>query len=556
MKQKIKIGKWFIRQTKPILPQLILIILINSVTAFVAVMTALVVKSLIDAATNGGAIFKWMGILASILTFQLIMRFISSLLSVYCSTKFANTLQTKLYAHITYSKWQEQTVYHSANIISRFTGDLNAVTTLMTSTIPSVIALLISLTTAFITLLYLTPVMAIVAIILSPLTILFASFFSKKVKQFYMDIQDNNIKHRTFLQETLQNLIITKAFCIEEENITTLKTIQDRSFKLLMAQTKFSTWTTTFFSIGGMIGYFLIFAWGAFNLFNQTSTYGTLTALMQLFSNVQGPFNNLAHYYPQFVTSFAAAERLMILEELHEEDQTPTLLNDKPTIYLKNVSFAYDETKTILNNVSCSFEPGEIIGLIGPSGEGKTTLIRLILSLITPTQGEIVITDHEEQKGLLPSFRNYISYVPQGNTLFSGTIASNLYKGKTDATEAEIQKALQLADIDDFVYGLEEGLNTLVGEKGLGLSEGQAQRIAIARAFLRQKPILILDEATSALDPDTELKVLESIVKLDYHPTCIIITHRLSALHICDKVFALEKGILTEKKEYAKRMLH
>lgn len=552
MKQKLKIVQWLIKQTPPVLPQLIFMILINSVTAFIGVMTALVVKSLIDAATIRGHILKWLGILACILLCQIVLRFISSLLSTYCYTQFANELRTKLYTHITYSKWEEQIGYHSANIITRFTSDLNAVTTLITASIPAVIALLISLTTAFITLLYLTSIMAIAAIVLSPLTILFASFFSKRVKKFYMDIQDNNIKHRTFLQETLQNIIITKAFCVEKENINTLKAIQNRSFELSMAQTKFSTWTTTFFNLGGIIGYFLIFAWGALNLFNQVGTYGTLTALMQLFSNVQGPFNSLAHYYPQFVTSFAAAERLMVLEELHLEDNTPTTLIGAPRITLKAVSFAYDETKNILDNISCTFEPGEIIGLIGPSGEGKTTLIRLLLSLIAPTNGEIFIEDNEQPQKLLPSFRNYISYVPQGNTLFSGTITSNLYKGNPNATLEDIQKVLHLADIDYFVDTLENQLETVIGEKGLGLSEGQAQRIAIARAFLRQKPILILDEATSALDPDTEVRVLESIIKLDYHPTCIIITHRLSALAICDKVYMLEKGNLTEQKNEKK----
>lgn len=540
--------RWLIQQTKPVLPHLLLIILLNSVSAVVGVGSALVTKSLIDAATNHGQIFKWMSILGIILAFQIISRFANSLLSTYCSNKFSNTLQTKLYTHITYSKWQEQMTYHSANIITRLTGDLNTVTTLITSSIPSVISLGITLVTAFFTLLYLTPTMAIIAIILSPLTVIFASFFSKRVKKYYMALQDNNIKHRSFLQESLQNIIITKAFCTEKQNIETLKSIQDKSFKLSMGQTKLSTCSTTFFHVGGVLGYFLVFAWGALNLSNQTGTYGTLTALMQLFANVQAPFNSLAHYYPQFVTSFAASERLMILEELHLEESEPLTLKTAPTIEFKKVSFAYEANHLVLDDVSCIFEPGEIIGLIGPSGEGKTTLIRLILALLNPTKGELNIKDGSKNIPLSPSFRDYISYVPQGNTLFSGTIASNLYKGNNEATSEDIKIALQRADIDEFVYSLDQKLETLVGEKGLGLSEGQAQRLAIARAFLRQKPILILDEATSALDPNTELKVLKAVSELEYHPTCIIITHRPSALYICDKIYALEKGQLIEKE--------
>nr|WP_302596303.1 ABC transporter ATP-binding protein [uncultured Cellulosilyticum sp.] len=552
MKKNLTILHWLLQQTRPVLFYLILIILLNSVTSVVGVASALVTKSLIDAATTHGPIFKWMGILGGILIFQIVARFVGSLLTTYCANKFSNTLQTKLYSHITYSEWQEQMVYHSANIISRLTGDLNTVTTLITSSIPSVISLGITLVTAFFTLLYLIPSMAIIAIILSPLTVIFASFFSKCVKKYYMALQDNNIKHRSFLQESLQNIVITKAFCEEQQNIEVLKSIQDKSFKLSMNQTKLSTCSTTFFHIGGVLGYFLIFAWGALNLAHQTGTYGTLTALMQLFSNVQAPFTSLARYYPQFVTSFAASERLMILEELHLETINKLNLGAAPTIEFKDVSFAYEPNRPVLNKVSCIFEPGEIIGLIGPSGEGKTTLIRLLLALVTPLSGEILINDGIHTSRLSASFRNFVSYVPQGNTLFSGTIASNLYKGNHQATPSDIMKALQLADIDEFVYSLEHQLETLIGEKGIGLSEGQAQRLAIARAFLRQKPILILDEATSALDPNTEIKVLKAVSKLEYHPTCIIITHRPSALNICDRIYALEKGCLIEKESIKK----
>lgn len=552
MKKNLKIFRWLIEQTKPILFYLILIILLNSATAVVGVSSAIVTKSLIDAATTHGPIFKWMCILGCILVFQIVARFATSLLTTYCSNKFSNMLQSRIYSHITYSKWQEQMVYHSANIISRLTGDLSTVTTLITSSIPSVIALGFTLVTSFFTLLYLIPSMAIIAIILSPLTVIFASFFSKRVKKYYMALQDNNIKHRSFLQESLQNIIIIKAFCEEKENIETLKSIQAKSFKLSMDQTKLSTCSTTFFHIGGVLGYFLIFAWGALNLANQTGTYGTLTALMQLFSNVQSPFISLARYYPQFVTSFAASERLMILEELHLESHNEIQLEAPPTVEFKNVNFAYENGHPVLNGICCTFEPGEIIGLIGPSGEGKTTLIRILLALIAPVNGEVLISDGLHCSKLEASFRNYISYVPQGNTLFSGTIASNLYKGNHQASLAEIMKALKLADIDEFVYSLDKQLETLIGEKGLGLSEGQAQRLAIARAFLRQKPILILDEATSALDPNTEVKVLQAISELEYHPTCIIITHRPSALNICDKIYTLEKGHLIEKDSIKK----
>ena len=222
-----------------------------------------------------------------------------------------------------------------------------------------------------------------------------------------------------------------------------------------------------------------------------------------------------------------------------------TLFNN-PDIIFDNVYFAYKDNNYILNKINLTIDSGETIAFVGPSGEGKTTMIRLILSLINPTEGNLFISENDLIKDMNRNFRNLISYVPQGNTLFSGTIRSNLLYGKPYATDDEIKEALTNACAIDFVNELEDGLDTMIGEKGVGISEGQAQRIAIARAFLRVRPILILDEATSSLDPETEVKVLKSVKSLSSNPTCIIITHRPSALNICNRIMKLEKGHIRE----------
>ena len=548
MKKIYKTFCWIFKQTKPILLPLLLVIGISSVAAIIGVLVSLVSKSLIDAATseNHALLYKSLALLGGTLTFQIILRITNSILSTYCFNKFSNTLQQKLYIHILHSKWQVQNTYHSANIISRFTNDLRTLTTFITSTIPIIVSLGCTLISAFFTLLYLEPMMAIIAIFISPISVLCATVVGRKVHTYYTAFQEENIRHRSFLQETLQNIIVGKAFCQEEEHLNTLKDIHQNKFKLALKQTWLSTLSSTFLHIGAYLGYFIVFAWGASHLSSQTGCFGTLTALIQLFSHIQSPLSSLSHYFPQLITAFSSSNRLIELEDFPLEELKPLPQSIEPTISFNHVNFSYLDNVPVLKDINCQLYPGEVVGLIGPSGEGKTTFIRLLLNLVEPVQGSIQILDHTHAYPLTSSLRQYISYVPQGNTLFSGTIRSNLLQGNPTSTDEEIEEALKLACVYDFVMQQELGLNTPIGEKGLGLSEGQAQRLAIARALLRKKPLLILDEATSALDSITEVHLLRSIQSLSYAPTCIIITHRPSALSICHKVLSLKEGILTE----------
>ena len=241
----------------------------------------------------------------------------------------------------------------------------------------------------------------------------------------------------------------------------------------------------------------------------------------------------------------------MEIESLASENLSKSKLKDMTAnLYItgKDINFSYKEDLPILKNINFNINPSEIVALVGPSGEGKTTLIRLILSLIHPTSGNAYISDKttNTNENIIPDHRNLISYIPQGNTLFSGTIEENLKIGNPDATMEELIECCKIACAYDFIKSLDDKFKTVIGEKGLGISEGQAQRIAIARALLKKTPILILDEATSSLDGDTEIKVLEGIKNLKHKPTCIIITHRPSALEICNRIFKLQRGTLKE----------
>lgn len=539
---------WIFKQTKCILFYLLLVIGISGVAAVLGVLVSLISKTLIDSATSGNHSLLHQSLisLGFTLIIQILLRIANALLSTCCSNKFSNKLQQKLYLHILHSKWQVQNTYHSANIISRLTNDLNTLTTFITSTIPIIVSLGCTFISAFFTLLYLEPTMALIAICISPISVGCAAIVGRKVHIYYNAFQEENIKHRSLFQETLQNIVVEKAFCQEDANLKTLIGIHHNKFKLSLKQTALGVCSSTFLYIGAYLGYFIVFLWGANHLSTGLGSFGTLTALIQLFTNIQSPLNGLAHYFPQLITAYSSSNRLMELENLPLEELKPLPDELKPTISFEHVNFSYTEQLPVLKDITCQLSPGEIIGLIGPSGEGKTTFIRLLLNLIEPITGYIDITHHIKHYPLTASIRDYISYVPQGNTLFSGTIRSNLLQGNPSSTEADLKEALHLACIDDFVFDLELGIDTPIGEKGLGLSEGQAQRLAIARALLRKKPLLILDEATSALDSATEVHLLKTIQSLSYSPTCIIITHRPSTLSICHKVLRLENGILTK----------
>ncbi|HHD2754177.1 TPA: ABC transporter ATP-binding protein [Clostridium perfringens] len=590
LKEFLKKIKWIYNQSKIIIPMLILIVLIGSALSLVGVYDALVSKNLIDSAISGNtpSVVKWLIIMASIMLLNLISSPITALIRTYTSTKMSQTLQKKIYAHITYSNWQESSKHHSMSLLSRLTSDVNTITSTVLQTIPAIFSLSITLIASFTTLVYLAPAVAMVAVFIGPFLLLISRLFARKLKKIYKEIQEEDVKYKTFIQESIKNLIIVKTFCLEKFNLNKLSDIQKNRFRLTLKNTKVSISSGLTLGICSSIAYFSIFCWGALNLSEGVGTYGTLMAMLQLYNKIQGPFSSLAGTFPSLVAAIAATERLMELEDIPLENHMDLLENNNVlvnnqtslrkfnskvnffdlNINFKDVSFSYDENKLLLKDLNLTIKSGEIIGLVGPSGKGKTTLIKILLSLLNIDNGSIYLDSNYEEEAsialdslkeddnlysntyireqLNSNHRNLISYVPQGDTLFSGTIEENLRHGKPNATMNEIINATKKACAFDFINELAEGFSTKIGENGLGVSGGQAQRIAIARAFLRDKPILILDEATSALDSETELKVIESIKSLPHKPICLIITHRPLALGICNRIFELKEGKASE----------
>lgn len=542
--------KWILSHAKPVIPFLIFTTVISSASSLISVYNTLISKSLIDNAIGGNTsqVIKYLIIMISITLGMMLLNPITSLLSTHASTKLNQNIQNKMFEHIEYSSWLEQSKFHSVSLLTRITSDVATISSTLLSTIPNIISILVTLLASFSTLIYLAPSIAIIAIFIGPFLVLVSRYFSKKLKDLYKKAQEEDVKYRAFIQESVQNIMIVKTFCMEKINMDRLIQIQNNKYNIAMKNTKLSAMTGLAMSLCSNLAYFTIFCWGALNISTGVTTYGTFTAMLQLYGKVQSPFSSLASMFPGLISTIAAAERLMELEEIPLEKSSEKEVIDfiNPEITFEDVSFEYKKGIKIINDINLTIPYGETIAFVGPSGEGKTTLIRLILALINPSSGKVYLKENNKKDSFNRDYRNLISYVPQGNTLFSGTIEDNLRYGNFEATEEEIYEALKNACALDFVNELENGIKTVIGEKATGISEGQAQRIAIARSFLRKKPILILDEATSALDPETEVSVLKSVKALSHKPTCIIITHRPSALNICHKIIRLEKGHLKE----------
>ncbi|MBQ6024356.1 MAG: ABC transporter ATP-binding protein [Lachnospiraceae bacterium] len=540
-------AKWLMKYSKPYMGRIALMMVFSITSTVVSLWMVQISKNIIDNATGGNKFLTLLIVYFSLMVAMQVVGIVSTLLSAVLNEKFSFGIRKQIYDKIIRSHWMDVKRYHTGDLMTRLTSDAGAIADGIIGTIPSIIILFVELLMVFVTLFIYSPLLALFAMLVAPVAALVSFFLGKKLKKLQVKVQESESNYRSFLQESLANLLVVKSFANEDYSVDRLTTLREERFNWVFKRTKMSIASSTVMSMTFQLGYIVAFAYGAWQISTGQITYGTMTVFLTLVNRVQSPIIGLAQQIPRVVSVLASAGRVIELQNIPMEERLPEkVTSDKIGVDIENLTFGYTD-EIVLDDVSLNIKPGEFVAIIGESGIGKTTLLRIIMSFMGNYTGKV---DFYDEKGITDpanaNTRRFISYVPQGNTLFSGTVRENIRMGKLDATDEEMWDALKLSAGYDFVKELPNGLYTVIGERGHGISEGQAQRIAIARAFVRKAPLLILDEATSALDENTEKEVIKGLQQLEPRPTCIVVTHRKSILTYCDREIKIENKNMEE----------
>ncbi len=533
--------KWLMEYSKPYIGKIVLIMLLGVAGTVSSLAMVQVSKIIIDNASFGNEFVRLL-VVYLVLTLGLqVVSVVTTLVSAMLTERFSFGIRKQIYEKIIRSHWMNVTKYHTGDLMTRLTSDAGNIADGIIGTIPNIIMLIIELVMVFFTLFYYSPLLAVLALLVAPVAAITAWWLGKKLRVLQKKVQETESAYRSFLQESLANLLVVKAFTNEDYSVEKLTELRENRFYWVYKKTKMGAFSSTVMSLAFQLGYIAAFSFGVYQIANGSITYGTMSVFLALVNRVQSPIMQLAQQIPRIVMILTSTGRIVELQNIPvEEKQEQQIYAEHIGVKVEDLSFGYTE-ETVLKDTSLTIHPGEFVAIIGESGIGKTTLIRLIMSFMSNYEGNITyFNDNGETEPANAGTREFIAYVPQGNTLFSGTIRENIRMGNLNATEEEMWNALRMSSADTFVKGLPKGLDTVIGERGHGLSEGQAQRIAIARAFVRRAPFLILDEATSALDERTEMSVIKGLQELTPRPTCLVITHRKSILQYCDREIKIE----------------
>lgn len=515
-------------------------------------------KYMIDIITGYQSSKLWImvSIMVGSSVFSLVFGSLISRITAKLNIDINNDIQADIFDKIIDADYMAINQYTNGDVLNRFTSDIGTVSSNAISWLPSIVIALYQFFASFFVILHYDTTMAWIAFASAPFILLVSRFVIKKQREYGKKMREMSSEVMTFEVETFYNFDTIKSFGIADQYSGKLRWWQRKFRDISLDFNLFSIKTNIYMSIVGMMVQFLAFFYCLYLLWTHAITYGTMTLFMQQRSALSGSFKSVLSIIPSFLTSSISAHRIRELVELKKEAHIPAsneldaFAADGFTVKMRKAHFAYVENKHVITNSEFIAQPGEIVALVGPSGEGKTTLIRLILGLIYPQSGETVIQASNGQEiPMNADTRHLFAYVPQGNTILSGTIAENMRMAKENATDEEIVEALKMACAWEFVEKLPDTFNQKIGEKGRGFSEGQTQRIAIARAILRDAPILLLDEATSALDVATERKVLKNIIQQRPNKTCIVTTHRPTVLNMCQRVYRVMNTQVTALSE-------
>ncbi len=503
-------------------------------------------KMTIDTATGESTHPLWTGcaLLVGIGLANIAISFARRWTSALLGVKSQNLMQQRAFARLMHSVWTGKEQFHSGDVMNRLIRDANEITSVITDTLPAALCVCVRLVLAFLYLFHFDSWLALIVLVLAPLFLLLSKVYIKKMRLLTREIRNTDSRIQSILQESIQHRMVLKTLEQTDGMVERLAQTQDHLHGQVKHKTLFSSFSNLTVNLGFTAGYLLTFIWGVYRLDAGAITYGTMLAFIQLVGQIQGPFRDMTRFVPAIIGALTAAERMKQLEQTPVEETGGQIhFPQGAGIRFSNVTYRYqDGHRNILCNFSFDFTPGSTTAILGETGAGKTTMIRLILALLSPTKGHVEFYDKERTASASPSTRCNLVYVPQGNTLLSGSIRDNLLLGNPKATEEDMHRVLDMA-CANFVLSLPDALDTICGEGGTGLSEGQAQRIAIARALLRQGNVLLLDEATSALDTETERQLIENIARQakEKHQTILFITHRPAVVEYCKKTLRLRR---------------
>lgn len=549
---------WIVRNSRPQVVSIILMCVFYALLSYAGVFVAGLAKEIVDAA----AVYRDMGrvvffavLIISVTIGQILFNILSRITSFNASNKLQIHIKGNLFSTMIKKDYASVTSYHTGELLNRLTSDVDVITSAIIGILPSLVYFIVKLVGILVVLFSIDWRFAIVFVIGGALVMLVMLLFKGTLKNLHKKSQESDGKTRSFMQESLSSLLVIKVFNKYKRISDESDKLQWNNFRIRRKRNYISIASSMGFAVVFTFAYIYGLVWGSFMILNGAITYGVLTQILSLVSQIQSPIQGLTSILPQYYQALASAERIMEIEKLPEEHvldenvkiDTEKLYSELSSIEFDNITFSYDDRETVLKDTSLSIKKGDFVVIMGISGIGKSTLTKLLLDVFTVQNGEIYFKLNDGSKVSVDrNIRDMFAYVPQGNFLLSGTIRENISFVRPDAADDEIMKAAETA-CADFISELPDGLDTMLGEKGMGLSEGQVQRIAIARAILAGAPVIILDEATSALDVDTELRVLKNIEKLR-NKTCILISHKQAAEAVCNvKVRIEDKKIIVDR---------
>ena len=536
-------------------------ILLGASGSVLSLGTSVVSRDLVDAVTgvNSMEIVRVAATYVGVGVSQIFINAVKSRMSLKVRLKVTNEIRADIYEQVLRTNWESLAKYRSGDLLYRVNGDAGMVANTILSFLPNVVTTLISFGGAFVIVIQHDPVMAVIALLGAPISFITSRYSAKRMRQFQRDNQNVASDRTVFDQETFQNLQFIKAFGMLDRVTEKFHKIQQESVDIALRQNKFQQYMTIIASLVGQAVEYACYGFAAFRLWQGEISYGTMTMFVSMAGSLRGSFSGILNMAPMVIRAGISAERIMeitslprdSMEDKEEAEEIKARAKEEGVfVHMEDVDFAYEEEKWIYREGNFRAEPGEIVALIGPSGQGKTTTLNLILGLYHPQKGRIQVGNPDGQVlRASSSTRCLFSYIPQGNTMFSGTIAENMRMVKPEATDQEIREALEAACAWEFVEKLDKGMDTQVRERGTRFSEGQKQRLSIARALLADAPVMILDEATSALDVATERRVLRRIIKKEPHRTVIVAAHRPSVFSMCSRVYKVGEGKVREVDE-------